>query len=118
YLVADQEDPVPVADLTDRLQVAGRGRDDAVRAGDGLEDYCRDVLRPFVPEDLLEMRRAGANRARIGVAGRAAVRVRVEHAGDAGDPRLCRPAARVAREGDGARRRAVVGAVARDDLLP
>ena len=44
HLVADQQDPVPVARLADRLQVAV-GRDDhAVRAGDRLEDHGRDRL--------------------------------------------------------------------------
>ena len=76
------------------------------------------VFAPFVLEDLLEVRRAGADRARIGMAGGAAVRVRVEHPHDAGDAGLRRPAARVAGERDRARRRAVVAAVARDDLVP
>ena len=72
------------------------------------------VLRPLVHEDLLEVRAAGADRARVGMAGRAAVRVRVEHAHDAGDARLGEPAPRVAGQRDRAGGRAVVGAVARD----
>ena len=47
-----------------------------------------------------------------------AVRVRVEHPHDAGHSRLVGPAARVARERDRPVCRSVVGAVARDDLVP
>ena len=48
------------------------------------------VCGALVLEDLLEVRRARADRARIGMAGRAAVRVRVEHAHDARDARARR----------------------------
>ena len=117
-LVEDQEDPVPVADLADRLQVARRRRDDPVRAGHGLEDHRGDRVGALVLEDLLEVRRAGADRARIRVAGGTAVGVRVEHPHDAAHPRLVRPASRVAGEDDRAVGRAVVRAVACDDLVP
>ena len=100
HLVEDQQDAVPVADLADRLQVAVGRRDDAVRARHRLEDDRGDGVRPLVLEDLLEVRRARADRARIGVAGRTAVRVRVEHAHDAGHARLDRPAARIAGQRD------------------
>ena len=109
---------MPVADLADRLQVAVRRDDDPVRAGDRLEDHGGDGVRALVHQDLLEVRRAGADRARVGMAGRAAVGVRVEHAHDARDAGLGGPAARVAGERDRAGRRAVVAAVARDDLVP
>ena len=75
------------------------------------------VWAPSYCEDLLEVRRAGADRARIGMAGGAAVGVRVERAHDAGHAGLDGPAARVAGERDGAVRGTVVGAVARDDLV-
>ncbi len=117
-LVENQEDPVPVADLADRLQIARRWRDDPVRAGHGLEDHRGDRVRALVLEDLLEVRRARADRARIRVTGRTAVRVRIEHPNDAAHPRLVRPASRVARQDDRAVGRAVVRAVARDDLVP
>ena len=52
----------------------------------------------LVLEDLLEMRCAGADGARIGMADRAAIRVRVEHADDARDAGLDGPAARIAGE--------------------
>ena len=97
-LVEDQQDPVPVADLADRLQVAGRRRDDPVRPGHGLEDHGGDGVRALVLEDLLEVRRSRADRARIGMARRAAIRVRVEHPHDAAHPRLVRPATRIAGE--------------------
>ena len=100
HLVGDQQDPVPVADLADRLQVAVGRDDDPVRADDGLEDHGGDGVRALVHEDLLEVRRARAHRARVGVAGRAAVGERVEHAHDAGDAGLGGPAARVAGQRD------------------
>ena len=109
-----------VADLADRGEVAGRRHEDAVGAGHGLEDDGGDRLRTFVPQDLLQVRAAGGDRAvraRLMRAGGAAVRVRVEHAHDAGDRRLGRPAPRVAGERRGARRGAVIAAVAGDDLL-
>ena len=63
------------------------------------------------------MRTARADGAGVRVACRAAVGVRVEHADDAGNAGLGRPAAGVARERDRSRGRAVVGAVAGDDLV-
>ena len=63
------------------------------------------------------MRRARADWTGIRMPGRAAIRVRVEHADDAGHPRLVRPATGIAGERDGAVRRAVVRPVAHDDLV-
>ena len=48
HLVEDQQDPVAVADLADRLQVAVRRDDDPVRPGDRLEDDRGDRVRPLV----------------------------------------------------------------------
>ena len=118
HLVEHEQDPVPVAHLADRLEIAVRRRYDAVRPGHGLEDHGRDRVGALVLEDLLEMRCARADRARIRVPGGAAVRVGVEHSHDPGHARLVRPAARVAGERDRPMRRPVVGAVARDDLVP
>ena len=108
---------MPVAHLADRPEVAVGRDDDPVRPRHRLEDHRGDGVRAFVLQDLLEVRRAGAHGARIGMTGGAAVRVRVEHAHDAGDARLGGPAARVAGERDRAGRRAVVAAIARDDLV-
>ena len=106
-----------LGDLADRLEVAVGRDDDPVRADDRLDDHRGNRVGAFVLEDLLQVWAARADRARIGVAGGATVGVRIEHPHDAGHPRLGEPAARVARERDRAGRRAVVGAVARDDLL-
>jgi hypothetical protein len=57
-LVADEEDPVTVAHLADRLQVAVGRHDDPVRPDDRLEDHGGDVMRALVLEDLLEVRPA------------------------------------------------------------
>ena len=132
-LVEDEQDAVAIADLADRREVAGRRHEDAVGAGHGLEDHGGDRLRPLVLQDLLQVRTAGGDGAVVGVPGGrvegvsavpvvdmpggAAVRVRVEHAHDARDRRLGRPAPRVAGERRGARGGAVVAAVPGDDLL-
>ena len=109
---------MPVADLADRPQVAVGRHDQPVRAGHGLEDHRRDGLRALVLEDLLEVRAARADRARVGMPCGAAVGVGVEHPHDAREPRLGGPAARVAGERDRPAGGAVVAAVARDDLVP
>ncbi len=109
---------MPVADLADRLQVPVGRRDDPVRPDDRLEDDRGDRLRPLVLEDLLEVRRARADRAWVRMAGRAPVGVRVEHPDDAGHARLDGPAAGIAGQRHGAVRRSVVGAVPGDDLVP
>ena len=117
HLVEDQQDAVPVADLAHALEVAVRRDDDAVRAGDGLEDDRRNGVGALVLENLLEVRCAGAHRARVGVPGGAAVGVRVERAHDAGHARFDGPATGVAGQRDGPVGGAVVGAVPRDDLV-
>src|SRR5216110_1083480 len=111
---SDQQDPVPVADLPDRLQIALGRDDDAVCPGDRLEDDRGDGVRALVLEDLFEVRPAGADRAGVGMSRGTAVGVRIEHAHDAGNARLGGPAAGIAGERDRASGRAVVRAVARD----
>ena len=106
-----------VAGLADRLQIAVRRHDQPIRPDDRLHDHGGDRLRVLVLEDLLKVRRARADRARVGMTGRAAVRVGVEHADDAGDAGLGRPAPRIAGQRDRAACRPVVGAVARDHLV-
>ena len=102
---------------TDAEVAVGRG-DDPVGAGDGLEHDGRDGVGALVHQDLLEVRGTGAHRARVGVAGRAPVGVRVEHPHHARHRRFGAPAPRVAGEADRAGRRPVVGTVAGDDLRP
>src|ERR1700752_304593 len=50
--------------------------------GGALGDPPRDCVCALVLEDLLQVRRARVDGARVGMAGRAAIRVRVEHAHD------------------------------------
>ena len=106
-----------VARLADRLQVPVRRNDHPVRTGDRLENHGGDRLRPLVHEDLLEVRPARADGARLRMAGRAAIRVGVEHPHDAGEARLGGPAARIAGQRDRPGGCPVVGPVARDDLV-
>ena len=75
------------------------------------------VCAPSYCEDLLEMGRACAHGARVGMPRGTAVRVGVEHANDSGHGGLGRPATRVAAERDRSGGRAVVRAVARDHLV-
>ncbi len=117
HLVEDEQDPVPLRDLADRLEVAVGRVDEAVRADDRLHDHGGDRVRALVLEDLLQVRPARADRAGIGVSGRAAIRVRVEDARDARDAWLREPAPGIARERDRAAGGSVVGAVARDHLV-
>jgi hypothetical protein len=116
-LVEHEQDPVAVADLANRLEVSLRRGNDAVRPRDRLEDDGRDRLRPFVLQDLLQMRCAGANRARVGMTCGAAVRVRVEHSHHTAHTGLVRPATRIARQRDRAVRCPMVRAIAGDDLV-
>ena len=109
--------PCRSVDLADRLEVAVGRVDEAVRADDGLHDHGGDGVRALVLEDLLQVRAARADGARVGMAGGAAIRVRVEDARDARDAGLGEPATRIAGERDRAARRSVVRAVARDHLL-
>ena len=118
HLVEDQHDAVPVAHLADRLQVAVGRRDHAVRTRDRLHDHGRHVLGPLVLKDLLEVRRAAADRARVGVSRRAAVRCTGRTSAARLGSGLGGPAARVAGERDPAGGRAVVRAIARDHLVP
>ena len=67
HLVRDQEDAVLVAGLADRLQIAVWGNDDPVRSRDRLENHRGDGVRSLVLQDLFEVRRTGADRARIGM---------------------------------------------------
>ena len=109
-LVGDQQHAVLVADLADLLEVA-LGRDEAA-AGvlDGLEDHARDRLRALPLDPLAD---------RLGrVVGLGPVRVRVGHVGGAREERLERAAAPgQAGRGERAHRGAVVGELARDDLV-
>ena len=96
HLVENEQDAVAVAHLADRAQVAVRRHDDPVRARDRLEDDGGDGFRVLVGEDLLEVRSARADGARIRVAGGTAVLVRIQEPDDSRDPRLGGPAPRVA----------------------
>src|SRR5206468_12153830 len=82
-LVADEEDAVAVADLAQSLQISVRRYDQAVRAGDGLDENRRDGVPTFVREDLLDLRETSGGECRVAVAlaiEMAAVLVRIEEA--------------------------------------
>ena len=82
HLVADHQDAVLRAQLAHALHVAVGRHEDAVGAGDGLEDECRDRLRPFELDHFLEHRQRLLGRV---PAARDAV-IRIEHVDDAGMP--------------------------------
>ncbi len=113
-LVADHQDVVPRADLADALDVAVRRDQDAVRPDDRLEEDRRDRVGALVADHVLEALQALRDRARLLLA--PAVGVRVAH--DPDEARLVGPAARVAGEGHRPEGRAVVGAIAGEDLVP
>src|ERR1019366_9885952 len=91
-LIEDEQDTVSVAYLADRAQVAIGRRDDAVCAGDRLEDDRGHCVRPLILKYLFEVRptradRAGGHVVGDGLApwsGRTAAGVGSEHAHDAG----------------------------------
>ena len=119
HLVGDEHDAVAVAEVTHALEVAGRRHEDAVGADDRLEDHRGDRVRTLEHHDLVEVRQRPL--ALLGLGRRVerrAVEVRAHEVDDAGHRRLRRPPARVAGRRDRARRRAVVAAVHREDLLP
>src|SRR3954451_3500390 len=113
-LVGDQQDVVLVADLADALEVA-LGRSEAAA---GILDRLHDHGRDRVGALELDAVRDGLREVLGAVAGRQAVEVRVRHVAAAGGERL----ERLAQRGDAggaqrAHRRAVVGDLARDDLV-
>ena len=119
HLVGDEHDAVAVAEVTHALQVAGRRHEDAVGAHDRLEDDRRDRVRTLEHHDLVEVRERPL--ALLGLGRRVerrAVEVRAHEVDDPGHRRLRPPPARVAGRGDRSRRRPVVAAVHREDLLP
>ena len=114
HLVGDQHDAVARAQLAHALQVAVGRDQDAVRAGDRLDDERRDRVRPLQLDRLLEQSQCGLRVVDLTL--RAVVRI--EHVHHAGHRRLfVRPASRVAGEHHRAVRRAVVAAIAREHLL-
>ena len=110
HLVGDEDDAELVADLAHALEVAlGRG-EAAARVLHGLEDHAGDRLRPLQQDALVD---------RLGrVLDLGPVAVRVGDVRAAGEQRLERaPHVRDAGRGERAHRRAVVGELARDDLV-
>jgi hypothetical protein len=113
HLVGDQQDAVPLAQLADALQVPRRRDEHAVRPGHRLEDERGDRGRTLELDRLLE----GRQRAVGVVLGLERSVVRIQDVHDAAEAGLVRPPARVTGERDRSRRRAVVRAVAREDLV-
>ena len=116
-LVAHQEDAVLLEQRLEALEVALRRRKDAVRASDRLDEHRGDVLRALVLDDFLEVAQVVGGDLLVGVAEAEFVRPRIHHAHDAGHAGFGRPAARIAGERDRAVGRAVVAAVADEDLV-
>ena len=112
-LVGDHQDPVPIADLADAGDVPVGRDEDAVRADDGLEEDRRDRVRAFVADHVLQALEALRHRAGLRLT--PAMRVRI--ADDPDEAGLVGPAPRVAGQGHGAKRRAVVRAIAGEDLV-
>jgi hypothetical protein len=85
-LVADQQDAVLVEQRAQPLEVALRRRQDAVGAGDRLDDHGRDGLRPLVHDDLFEVGEVVLHDLLLVVAEAVRVRVRVHHPDHPGMP--------------------------------
>ena len=112
-LVADQQDAVLVAQRAHALQVAVGRNEDAVGAADGLEDERRDVFRALELDDFLEI----GQRLRRGVPSALQPVIRVEHMNHARNAGLGAPPPRIAGEREAAGGAAVVGAIARQNLV-
>jgi hypothetical protein len=113
HFIGDHQYAVLVAELAYALHVAVGWNENAVGAGDGLENEGCDGLRAFELDDFFDHR----ERLFSGIPAALDAVVRVEDSDDTGDARLGGPAARIAGERDAARGGAVVGAIARDDFV-
>ena len=116
HFVGDQQHAVAIADFAQAREVLGRRNEDAVGADDRLDDDGGHIA--LVADHVLDVVGAGDVAGGIGVLDGAVVAVGLRRKDDAGAfaARLHGPAARIAGGRDGARGRAVIGAVARDDL--
>ena len=114
--VGDQEHAVLVADFADLREVLVGWDEDAVGADDGLHDDGGDV--GLVADHVLDVVSAGDAALRVGVLDGAAeaVDLRPEDDAWAFATGLHRPATRITRRSDATGGRAMVAAVARDDL--
>ena len=110
HLVGDEDDPELVADLAHALEVAVGGREAAARVLHRLEDHARDGLGALEQDALVDRLRRVVDLGPVGV--------RVRHVGGAREQRLERaPDGGDAGRGQRAHGRAVVGELARDDLV-
>ena len=110
---AIMQDAVLVAQRAHALQVAVRRNQDAVGAGDRLEDEAGNGVRAFELDHFFEQRSASSTVSQP----RCDAVIRVGHVHDARACRLGGPAPRIAGERDRAGGRAVIRAVPREDLL-
>ena len=117
HLVGDHQDAVLVEQRPQAGVVAVGRNQQAVAAGDAFEQHRGDGMRPLHLNDFLDVGNAAVFPGFGGAAHGRAVHVRVEHPHDARHPRPHRPAARVARRAHTAHRRAVIAAVAGNDLV-
>src|SRR6185295_14814481 len=113
YFIGNQQDAVLVAQRAQSLHVTIRRNQDAVRPDYGLDDYRCDCLRAFEFKNLFGARQNFFGRVRTFLN---AV-IEVGNAKDAGDPGLRRPAARITGQRQSSRSAAVIGAIARANLV-
>ena len=114
HLVAHHQDPVPVAQVTDALEVAVGRDEDPVRPHDRLEEDRRDRVRALVADDILEtLERLGRGQRLLLTP---AMRVRV--ADHTHETWFVRPPARIAGQRHGPHGGPVIGAIAREHLRP
>ena len=116
HFIGDHQHAVAVADFAQARKVFRRRNENAVGSDDRLKNDRRDIA--FVADHVLDVVGAGDVAAGIGVLDGTVVAVglRREDNACAFAARLHGPAARVARGRNRAHRRAVIGAVARNDL--
>ena len=113
HFIGNHQDAVFVAELANAFQISIRRNKNAVGSRHWFENKRRNRLRTFELNSLFnhgERRFGGIPSALDAV-------IRIEHVNHARNARLRSPSARIAREGDRSRGRAVVGAIACHNLV-
>ena len=101
HFIADEENPVTIANLAKALKISVRRDDQTVRSRHGLDEDGGDSVRSFVSENFLDLVKAFPREHRVAVAfavEMASIFIRIEEAHYARNARLIGPSPRIARK--------------------
>ena len=118
HFIRDEQDAVLVADFAHARPVIIRRDDQPVRTNHAFHDDGGDFVGAFILDDFFEMLDALALAGFFLLPKRAAIAERIEEMHPARHGRFNRQAAVIAGQRNRAMRRAMIGAVARQDLVP